>query len=254
MKTIVIIVDGMRPDALANVEVAQKIIAESAYTMNARTVYPSVTLPCHMSLFHSVTPERHGTTTNVYMPQVRPVNGLCEVLKNAGKRSAMFYNWEDIRDVTRPNSLTHYSFYAGKRIGYKLAGEIITDEIIKYLNEFDTDFTFLYFGYTDNAGHDYGWMSDEYIHAMNCSWNNIDKVMTALGDEYTYIILADHGGHDRTHGTDMPEDMIIPVVIKGKDIIKGEITSDVSILDIAPTVVKLLGVYPDEDWEGKSLI
>lgn len=254
MKTIVIVVDGMRPDSLAKVDSAQKIIAESAYTLNAQTVFPSVTLPCHMSLFHSVTPQRHGTTTNIYMPQVRPINGLCEVLKSAGKNCAMFYNWEDIRDVTRPNSLTHYSFYAGKRIGYKLAGEIITDEIITYLRNFDTDFAFLYYGYTDNVGHDYGWMSDEYIDAMNCSWNNINKVMTELGDEYTYIILADHGGHDRTHGSDMPEDMVIPIIIKGKDFPCGEINNDVSILDIAPTVVKLLDVAPDSDWEGKSLV
>ena len=33
---------------------------------------------------------------------------------------------------------------------------------------------------------------------------------------------ADHGGHDRTHGTDSPEDMTIPFIIKGKDFKAGE--------------------------------
>ena len=37
---------------------------------------PSVTLPCHMSLFHSVDPDRHGITTNGYVPQVRPIKGM----------------------------------------------------------------------------------------------------------------------------------------------------------------------------------
>ena len=47
----------------------------ATYSLTAQTVMPSVTLPCHMSLFHSVEPLRHGTTDNVYMPQVRPVKG-----------------------------------------------------------------------------------------------------------------------------------------------------------------------------------
>lgn len=253
MKVMMILVDGMRPDSLPDIATAQKIIGKSASTMNARTVMPSVTLPCHISLFHSVTPERHGTTTNVYAPQVRPINGICEVLKNADKRSAVFYNWEEIKDVSRPNSLTRSCFYSGRRLGYKLAGEELTDDAINYLKKYDTDFTFVYFGYTDFAGHKFGWMSDEYMEAMESSWNNIEKLMTELGDEYTYIITADHGGHDRTHGSDMPEDMTIPVVINGEGF-EGALPEDTTIMDLAPTIVKLLGVSPDEEWEGKSLL
>lgn len=254
MKTILILVDGMRPDSLTDIKNAQEIIKNSTYTMNAETVFPSVTLPCHISLFHSVTPERHGTTTNTYMPQVRPINGLCEVLKQADKKCALFYNWEEIRDVSRPNSLAHACFYAGRRIGYLEAGEKLTDELITYAKEYEPDFTFLYFGYTDWAGHKYGWMTDEYMSAMQNSWDNIEKIMAELGDEYTFIITADHGGHDRTHGSEMPEDMLIPVIINGKDFPKGKVLENVNIMDIAPTVTTLLGAVPDEEWEGKSLV
>lgn len=254
MKTVLILVDGMRPDSLTNIEKAQNVIVDSAYTIKAETVYPSVTLPCHISLFHSVTPQRHGTTTNTYMPQVRPINGLCEVLKQANKRCAIFYNWEEIRDVSRPNSLVHSCFYAGRVLGYKKAGELLTDELIEYLSEYETDFSFLYFGYPDMAGHNHGWMTDEYMEAIESSWDNIEKIMTSLGDDYNYIITADHGGHDRTHGSDMPEDMLIPVILNGKDFTKGELNNKVNIMDIAPTVTKLLGVEPDGEWEGKSII
>lgn len=253
-KTILFVVDGMRPDSLADIETAQRILKKSTYTMNARTVFPSVTLPCHMSLFHSVTPERHGTTTNVYMPQVRPIRGLCEVLKHAGKKCAIFYNWEDLRDISRPNSLAHSAFYAGKAIGYLEAGEIITNELIEYVKKYETDFTFLYLGYTDWAGHKFGWMSEEYLSAMQSSWSNIEKVMNELGDEYNYIITADHGGHDRTHGSEMPEDMIIPIALCGENFEADKEIENVSILDIAPTVTALLGVEPDEEWEGRSLV
>ena len=81
MKVMLILVDGMRPDAMVQFPLAQKLMQSSASTLNAQTVFPSVTLPCHVSLFHSVDPTRHGTTTNTYMPQVRPIDGLCESLR-----------------------------------------------------------------------------------------------------------------------------------------------------------------------------
>ena len=69
-----------------------------------------------------------------------------------------------------------------------------------------------------------------------------------------FIVTADHGGHDRTHGTDMPEDMTIPLFIRGKEAEAGKKLEEASILDIAPTVAKLLGVRKPRDWEGKELL
>ena len=91
-KVFLALIDGMRPDALETINhpFYRKLLEISTYSMQMRTVMPSVTLPCHMSLFHSVATDRHGILTNTYVPQVRPINGLCEVLKSAGKRSAFF--------------------------------------------------------------------------------------------------------------------------------------------------------------------
>ena len=98
-KVVLILVDGMRPDSLVlcGNPFVKEMEAHSVYTLKGQTVMPSVTLPCHMSLFHSVTPQRHGILTNTYVPQVRPIRGICEVMKAAGKKSALFYNcvpWE----------------------------------------------------------------------------------------------------------------------------------------------------------------
>ena len=244
MRTLLILVDGMRPDSLAGIDTAQSIISRSAYTMNARTVTPSVTLPCHVSLFCSVDPSRHGTTTNTYMPQVRPVRGLCEVLLASKKRSAFFYNWEELRDLSRPNSLAFSYFCKGRDIGYDKANDIVSAAAVDYLNKNYIDFSFLYLGYTDAAGHKHGWMSEEYVNALENSWRN----------DYTVIITADHGGHDRTHGTELPEDMTIPVIILGKGFERGNTLENVNIKDLAPTLARLLDVEPDDEWEGKSLI
>jgi len=254
MKVLLVSVDGMRSDALPNVKNAQNIISKSARYMNAQAVIPSVTLPCHMSIFHSVDPGRHGTTTNVYMPQVRPVNGICEVLNRHGKKSAFFYNWGELRDLACPATLTYSYYISGAKLGYDTVNPITADACIDFLKKVDVDFTFLYFGYPDAAGHGHGWMSEKYFESLEDSWYNIQRVVDTLDDDYTVIITSDHGGHDRTHGTILPEDMTIPVIIYGKDIEAGECSGEANIKDIAPTITKLFGIEPDDDWEGKSLI
>ena len=86
----------------------------------------------------------------------------------------------------------------------------------EHIKNAEVDFSFLYLGYTDWAGHKYGWLSDEYMSALDNSWKNIARVVESLPEDYTVIITADHGGHDRTHGTELPEDMTIPMFYFGK--------------------------------------
>jgi arylsulfatase A-like enzyme len=77
-------------------------------------------------------------------------------------------------------------------------------------------------------------------------------VVDALPAGAHIIVQSDHGGHDRGHGTEMPEDMTIPWLAAGPGIRSGHpITAQVSLLDTAPTVARLLGVTPPREWEGR---
>lgn len=253
MKVLLVLVDGMRPDALQNIPEAESMLAVSSHTLHARTVMPSVTLPCHMSLFHSVGPERHGTTTNTYAPQVRPVKGLCEVLAESGKKCAFFYNWEPLRDLARPCSLTYSYFCSGILTDLAASNEWVTEKVIQCLKSHEIDFGFVYLGNVDEVGHRCGWMGEEYIAAVRDSWKNIAQLQAAF-PEYHIIVTADHGGHGRSHGTDMPEDMTIPLFLLGETFTPDSPLENASIIDIAPTTTKLFGIQPDSDWEGKPLI
>ena len=253
MKVLLVLVDGMRPDSLVDIPQVEDMKKKAAYTLQAETVFPSVTLPCHVSLFHSVPPQRHGTLTNIYAPQVRPVDSLFETLAKAGKHNAMFYSWEQLRDVSVPGCLGHSCFCSCYRFGAE-ADRMLTENAITYMNENAPDLTFLYFHLPDGMGHKYGWMSEEYLQAVRDSWKHIENVLASLDEDYTVFITADHGGHDRIHGMDMPEDMTIPFFAMGKDFAPGKVLKDVSILDYAPTVARLLDVSPDAEWEGKCLL
>ena len=254
MKTLLVLVDGMRPDALANCKAAQKVLANSVYTMNAQTVMPSVTLCCHMSLFYSMIPEHHGTQGNTYMPPSRQLLSLFDVLAIAKKDVASFYSWGQLRDLCHPASLNYSLLIKGATHGWENANNRLTDAAIGYMTENNTDFAFLYLGYPDEAGHAHGWMSEEYMYAMENSWQNIERIIEALPKDYAVIITADHGGHDHTHGTEMPEDMTIPLVFAGAERERIGNLENVNIIDIAPTIAALAGMELDENWEGKSLL
>lgn len=253
-KCILILVDGMRPDALSACghPFCREILSTGAVQMEARSVMPSVTLPCHISLFHSVPPSRHGTLTNTYSQQVRPVRSLFEVLHSAGKTTAFFYSWEPLRDIALPGHLSYGGFL--KLADNPQSDRQLTDAVLTRLRNSEPDFTFLYLGETDEAGHAKGWMSPFYLETLSGAWDCIRRVCEQAGDDYDILITADHGGHDRCHGTELDEDMTIPIFIEGKGFAPGELAQPVSILDLAPTVTAQLGVKPCRDWEGKSLI
>ena len=253
-KVILISIDGMRPDGFLTCghPFAQEMMKLGSYSLKARTVYPSITLPCHMSLFHSVPPERHGILNNTYVPMVRPVTGLMEQLQHFGKRNAMFYAWEPLRNISQPDDLQYAEFqwsYAEENVDCYL-----TERALWRIRKSEPDFVFLYLVETDEkGGHDSGWMSETYL---KCIYNAIDcvkKVYEAFGDTYRLIITADHGGHDRIHGTDLPEDMTIPQFYIGPEFTPGKQLENLSILDTAPTIAKLMDVPPCRDWEGKPV-
>ena len=133
-KVILILVDGMRPDALSACgnPFTEEFLENSAYTLEGRTIMPSVTLPCHMSLFHSVVPQRHGILSNTYVPQVRPIDGLFEQIKKAGGVSGSFYNWEELRDLSRPGSLARFCFVDENT--YSGSDGILTEKAAEYLS------------------------------------------------------------------------------------------------------------------------
>lgn len=254
MKVILILADGMRPDALAQIPAAQAFAARSIHTFHGTTVFPSVTLPCHMSLFHSVDPDRHGTTTNTYAPQVRPIDGLFEVLERSKKRCAMFYDWEELRDLGRPGSLAKSIFLGLNTYCLQNADDTLTDFAIDCLRNDNIDFFFLYLGAPDHFGHAYGWMGEAYMQSLTDAWKNIDRVMEVVSEDDYVIVTADHGGHDRTHGTLLKEDMEIPFFILGPGIASNKELPECSIKDIAPTICKLFGVGTPEEWEGHVVI
>lgn len=254
-KVILISIDGMRPDGLKScgnpyVKELEKLCS---YTYNGSSCIPSVTFPCHFAMAHSVTPQRHGILTNTYVPQVRPIKGIFEKIADFGGVNAMYYGWEPLRDIVLPGALkfaTYINAYTEES-----SDTALTDEAEKRIRSDKPDFVFLYMVETDEkGGHDNGWMSEEYLRRISLAIDNVKRMIESFGDEYSVIVMADHGGHERSHGTEMPEDMTVPFFFYGRDFEAGKELTNVSLLEIAPTIAKVMGIPTEPDWDGRSVI
>jgi predicted AlkP superfamily pyrophosphatase or phosphodiesterase len=182
----------------------------------------------------------------------RPLPGLIDLCKLAGKTSAVIHNWEPLRNVNQPESLT-LSFF--KDTAYDVDGDaIIAAEATRLIASHKPDFAFVYLGTVDTQGHVHGWMSDGYFAQIARVDGYLGHVLDSLPSDATIVLQADHGGHERTHGTEMPEDMTISWLIAGPGIRQNHtLAQPVSLLDTAPTLERVLGIQPHPHWEGRPV-
>lgn len=247
-----VMIDGLRPDAIDRCDCPQlrAFRARGASTMAARSVTPSMTLPCHTSIFHSVPPSRHGITSNTWTPMARPLPGLLDLARADNLRCAMFYNWEPLRDLGRPGSLFRSAF---RDTAYEPDGDAwVASEASQALADGGLDFAFVYLGTVDTAGHAYGWMSEGYLRQVEQADAWLGQVLDALPGDAHVLVQSDHGGIERNHGGDTPEELTIPWMVAGPRIrVDHTIESPVSLLDTAPTLAKLLALPRHREWEGR---
>ncbi len=248
--------DGVRPDAIEQAETPaiDRLKREGAWTGRARTVMPSVTLPCHTSMLRGVPVERHGITSNRFQPLARPVPSLIDAAHAAGRHTGFFYNWEQLRDLAEPGSLDVAYFH---RDCYSAKGDQkIATVASEHLRSGALEFAFVYFGWPDECAHRNGWMSPEYLRAIENADQCLDRVLQAVPDlaGATVLVQSDHGGHDRSHGTDRDEDMLIPWLLWGAGVRRGtELEGEVRIFDTCPTLAHLLAIPSAPEWEGRII-
>ena len=255
-KAVLFLVDGMRADALAATQTPtmDKMMKNGSYTLSARTVMPSVTLPSHASLFFSVPTTRHGILTNTWHPMARPLPGLFDALHKKDLTCASFYNWEQLRDLSSPGALAASFMLSNLDQPVGEADFELTRFALDWLTTHDFDFAFIYLGQTDEVGHSQSWMSESYLESITAADICMRMVMEVLPPETNYFVTADHGGHDQHHGTPMKEDMTIPILAMGPDVPHGkELGGGCSIMDIAPTIARLFDVKIPRQWSGKAL-
>lgn len=256
-RIVLVVIDGLRADALTAAPTPEidRLIARGASTMTAQAVMPSVTLPCHVSIFYGTLPTQHGVTSNTWQTPRTPETGLLQLAHQAGLDTAALYTWEPLRDLAPPGTLDLAYL---RRLGEPEDNRVyeIADLAAQYLACSQHALAFVYLEATDQAGHRFGWMSERYLDAVVKCDRAIGTIVAALEQagtlsETIILVTSDHGGHDTHHGTAMQEDLTVPWIIAGPGIrARHGIRQDIDITATAPTLLHLLGIDIPADWTG----
>jgi predicted AlkP superfamily pyrophosphatase or phosphodiesterase len=270
--------DGGKPAAIAESEmpVLKRLAAEGAHTWVANTIYPSKTLPSHTSMLTGFGPEKHMIAWNNWIPAAGFVRvpTIFALAKSNGLSTAMFVGKEKFRHLNLPGTVDKF-VYDKARSGEAskdaaaaqpkqvkegtVKAEFVAADAAKWIVEQRPRLCFIHFPDPDSAGHNYGWHSAEQKRAFAESDAAMGVVLGAieqagLKDKSVILISADHGGHDKTHGLNTPEDMNIPWIAWGRGVKKGRtITAPVTTYDTAATALWLLGVPPDAEADGRPV-
>lgn len=264
---VIILVDGLRPDALKQAKVpnVDSLIKRGASTMKAQTVTPSLTLPAVTSMLTGLTVEQHGVDWNEYEPMRGYLKAptLFEIASfNGSKWGAMFITKEKLLYLAKPDRRLILQVCSVNEQGCN-ARKVASDVITVYRQASDSTKPALFLIHlpdADLAGHAKGWMSKPYLKAVEDCDRAIGTILhgfkeLGLYDRTTFIVTADHGGHETTHGTNAAEDLTIPWIAAGPGIKAGyAIKEPVSVVDTPATVMRAFGLSDYYvEWKSRSV-
>ena len=229
-------VDGLNVralDGLPSTGGFGRLTSEGAWTDNARTELElTVTLPNHTGMLTGRRIEAaragHGVTWNDDLPG-RTVPGpdgdgvasVFDVVHEAGGTTALFAGKDKFAIYERswPDAIDEFEVDED--------ADALVDDTVEDLTEAQRRFTFLHLRLPDDAGHDSGWMSEEYLSAVADTDALVGEVLDAveasprLSRRLVVILTADHGGPpgEKSHSdAGDPDDFRIPFFIWGRGV------------------------------------
>lgn len=249
---VVISIDGLRPDAIERfgAQTLQRLMREGSYSLAARTILPSITLPSHTSMLTGEEIETHGITWNdnrVESEGTVETPTILALARERGLRTAAFFSKGKFHHLLIPGSVDHAVAPEGN--GKWLAGRTAR-HVEDHLEDARPNLLFVHIGDADFAGHTFGWMSPVYGWAVRHADGAVARVLAAADraygeGNYTVLLTADHGGHGRTHGSEDLRDVTIPWIAWGKGIRADgmELPAGIHTTDTAATALRLLGLH-----------
>ena len=247
--------------------------AEGAVTWQASTIFPSKTLPSHTSMLTGVGPDKHQVLWNDFSPikgkvKVPTAFSLLRAV-DAKAVTGMFVCKQKFRHLWIEGTLDTFDFggpiqdtpvAASPEIEKdKKPAQLVAKNASAWIKEKKPKLLFVHFADPDTAGHKDGWGSPQQKEAFKVTDQALWQVWAAvkeagIADSTVILISADHGGHDKTHGLNIPDDMIIPWVAWGKGVkANTTISAPVTTYDTAATALWLLDVPLPAEFDGKPV-
>jgi hypothetical protein len=256
---VLVLADGLRPDAITPTDMPSLDALARTHTMalRARTVRPSRTVAALASLATGVAPETHGLIEPglgflARLPALRP---LARELSRGGVTSQVVAS-----ELLPAERAVLWALTKAAGLGkYRSAG-LRARDVARAAQSValgpSAGLTFVYLNDCDQAGHAHGWMSPQY-RAAAVEVDAAIGVLADLTEHSLVIVMADHGGggvsahdHDEPH----PINDHIPLILAGPDVTRRhQLTRQVSLLDVPPTLLWWFGLDVPAAYEGRVL-
>lgn len=249
-RVVLVSFDGLRADAVgANTPTINRLAREGMSAREALTLPNATTLPTHASMLTGVSPAVHGINWNRAQDgtHVRHAT-VMRIARLSGLPVGFFVAKWKLAQLLFPGDVTAWGTGS-------LRCERVTRHALPWLRTMRSGFSLVHFPDADSQGHLEGWMSEPYLEGVRNADRCLATVLDALAtnDVPTLVIVtADHGGHDKRHGQNRPEDTRIPFVAWGTGVPRSRVDR-VSVLDTAPTILRALGLPAPATVEGRVI-
>ena len=261
-RVVLVVLDGLRPDAIRRFELSTvaRLAQRGASTLHARTVSPSVTACAMTSLLTGATPDYHGVQSDQFrLP--RPKGTLHPLPRTLAAHSyPTSFFMADVGLLMRP-----FANQAASIMGVgeaRFAGDdahAIVDAARRQLASQRRGLVVMHWPDADRAGHEHGWMSEQYGRAarsMDRALGTVTELIDLNDPSQMLVVLADHGGggvDPKDHNSDHPLDNVIPLIFAGGSIVHAPLPEPVSLLDVPATILWSLGVPRPASYAGRAL-
>ena len=270
-KVLLIGLDGVRPDVLADVATPNidALAAAGSFTDHARTGLPSVSGPGWSSMLNGAWPEKHGVTDNDFtgkrydlypdfLTRIEQVRPELHTFAVADWKPLV---WAEDGMPTISDAVDDKHVLDGYEIGWPEGDAQSVDLALGALGDPDMDALFVYLGNPDEVSHEANSIGVEYREAIARADEQVGRIVSAVRSRPTYaqedwliLMSTDHGRtSEGGHGGDTPEERTIFFLASGPSAMVGTPADTVFIVDVPVTALAHLGIPADPSWnlDGK---
>lgn len=267
-KVLLIGLDGARYDKMQALDTpAFHLVAEQGYdarsTLPPTTVAPTVSGPGWSSILTGVWPDKHKVVNNSFDPtNLAAYPSVLSRVERAEPELTTYaaLEWAPIATHILRSECDR-QVVVDDSIGYDAADEKITADAERHLRTTSADASFVYLGWPDIAGHNWGAESPRYADALRATDARMGRLIQAIRSRRSYdeenwmvLVTTDHG-HTAAggHGGNSPEERMTFIVGAGGALPKGTPAVEPKVVDILPTMLRHLGIEEPAGLDGKPL-
>lgn len=243
-RVILVMVDGLRLDTSLGLTFLDRLRGAGA-SGEAASHYPTLSHPNYVSIATGVAPRESGVRNNRFLKPVA-LDSLLARAYDAGLGTAYVSDFVGGLGQLFPAVLDE---------GAVAPWPGGLERLIRRTVAGDAALVWIHPGAADDAGHAFGGLSPEYAAAAA----EIDAMLarTLAGVDLTrdtIIVTADHGHVDRGgHGGLEDEVTRVPLILAGAGIRPGTVPEHAGLVDLAPTICRLLGLPAPAYAFGRAL-